>query len=197
LRRAWFPSLGAIPFFRIDPGCIERFPCIVWRERHGAVVFLTESNLKPSIPEEHMIKNGSVVSFEYTLSDDDGKVIESNKGETPVTYTQGKNQIIPGLELGFLGMALDEEKRIRVEPEDAYGPVDPGGFKEVSRSEIPEKALAVGTMLRARGPKGEDFSVRVHEIKPETVILDLNHPLAGKTLNFDVKVVDVQADESQ
>lgn len=144
-----------------------------------------------------MIKNGSVVSFEYTVSDDDGKLIESNKGEAPVIYTQGEHQIIPGLEHGFLGMAVHEEKRIRVKPQDAYGPVDPGGFREVLRSEIPEKAPTVGTTLRARGPRGEDFSVRVHEVKTETVILDLNHPLAGKTLNFDVKVVDIQADESQ
>jgi FKBP-type peptidyl-prolyl cis-trans isomerase SlyD len=89
-------------------------------------------------------------------------------------------------------MEVNEEKNIRVQPEEAYGPFDPKGFKEVSKAEIPAQGLKVGTMLHARGPKGEDFSVRVHEIKPETVILDLNHPLAGKTLNFDVKVLDIQ-----
>jgi FKBP-type peptidyl-prolyl cis-trans isomerase 2 len=144
-----------------------------------------------------MIINGSVVSFEYTLCDDSGVVIESNRGEEPVTYTQGEHQIIPGLENGFLGMKVNEEKRIRVQPEEAYGPVDPAAFKEVSRSEIPAQALKVGTMLRAHGSKGEDFSVRVHEIGPETVILDLNHPLAGKTLNFDVKVISVEVAEPE
>lgn len=142
-----------------------------------------------------MITNGSVVSFEYTLCDDSGNVIESNRGEEPVTYTQGEHQIIPGLENGFLGMEVNEEKRIRVEPEDAYGPVDPAAFKEVRKSEIPENALKVGSMLRAHGDRGEDFSVRVHEIRPETVILDLNHPLAGMVLNFDVKVVSVAPGE--
>lgn len=142
-----------------------------------------------------MIKNGSVVSFEYTLSDDSGNVIESNKGEAPITFTQGEHQIIPGLEKSFLGMETNEEKKIRVQAEEAYGPVDPEGFKEVAKNELPEEALAVGTVLQARDPSGEDFSVRVHEIKPATVVLDLNHPLAGKTLNFDVKILNIQPGE--
>lgn len=144
-----------------------------------------------------MIKTGSIVSFEYTLSDENGKFIESNKGEAPVTYTHGQHEIIPGLENGITGMEINEEKRICVQPEDAYGPVDPKGFKEVAKSEIPAHALEVGTMLHARGPRGEDFSVRVHEIRPETVILDLNHPLAGKVLNFDVKILNVEPGEAQ
>lgn len=144
-----------------------------------------------------MIKNGSVVSFEYTLLDENGKLIESNRGEDPVTYTHGQHQIIPGLENGLSGMDMNQEKNIRVQPEEAYGPVDPKGFKEVAKTEIPAQGLKVGTMLHARGPRGEDFSVRVHEIKEETVILDLNHPLAGKTLNFDVKVLNVQPGEAE
>jgi FKBP-type peptidyl-prolyl cis-trans isomerase SlyD len=139
-----------------------------------------------------MITKGSVVNFEYTLSDDDGKVIESNKGEEPVTYTHGERQIIPGLETGMLGMEVNEEKRICVQPEDAYGSLNPDGFKEVSKSEIPADSLRVGAMLHARGPEGEDFSVRVIEVKPETVVLDLNHPLAGLVLNFDVRVLSIQ-----
>ena len=144
-----------------------------------------------------MIKSGAVVSFEYILSDENGKLIESNKGEDPVTYTHGQHQIIPGLEKALSGMDMNQEKNIRVQPEEAYGPVDPKGFKEVAKTEIPAQGMKVGTMLHARGPKGEDFSVRVHEIKKETVILDLNHPLAGKTLNFDVKVLNVQPGEAE
>lgn len=139
-----------------------------------------------------MITKGSVVNFEYTLSDDDGKVIESNKGEEPITYTHGEHQIIPGLETGLLGMKVNEERRICVQPEDGYGPVNPEGFKEVARSEIPAESLQVGAMLHARGPEGEDFSVRIIDVKPETVVLDLNHPLAGLVLNFDVRVLSIQ-----
>jgi FKBP-type peptidyl-prolyl cis-trans isomerase SlyD len=144
-----------------------------------------------------MITNGSIVTFEYTLSDENGEVIESNKGEEPVSYTHGAQQIIPGLEKGFLGMEINQEKSIRVQPEEAYGPVDPESFKEVPKSEIPAGALETGTMLQARGPDGEEFSVRVHEITAETVVLDLNHPLAGKTLNFDVKVLSIDGQEPE
>ena len=142
-----------------------------------------------------MIKEGSVVSFEYTLSDDAGEVMESNKGEQPVTFTHGAHQIVPGLESAMLGMELNEERDIRVSPEDGYGPVNPEGFKEVSKESVPANALAVGTLLGARGPQGENFTVRVHEVKESTVVLDLNHPMAGKTLNFKIKVVGIDSVE--
>lgn len=139
-----------------------------------------------------MIKKGSVVSFEYTVSDDSGKVIESNKGKGPVTYTHGKREIIPRLEEGFAEMEVNEEKSIRVQPEEAYGPVDPKGFKEVPKSDVPPVGLKVGATLTARDPKGEDHVIRVREVKAETVILDFNHPLAGKTLDFNVKILGIQ-----
>jgi FKBP-type peptidyl-prolyl cis-trans isomerase SlyD len=143
-----------------------------------------------------MIKKGSVVSFEYTLSDDNGKIIESNKDKGPVTYTHGQRELIPGLEKGLSGMEINEEKSIRLQPEDAYGPVDPKGFKEVSKTDVPAAGLKVGAALRARGPEGEDVAIRVREVKTETVVLDFNHPLAGKTLDFNVKVVGIQPGKS-
>jgi FKBP-type peptidyl-prolyl cis-trans isomerase SlyD len=139
-----------------------------------------------------MIKSGSVVSFEYTVSEENGSIIESSKGEEAVTYVHGQHQIIPGLEKGLSSMQINEEKNIRVQPDDGYGPVDPEGFKEIPKSQIPVEGLKVGTTLRARGARGEDVSLRVHEIKNQTVVLDLNHPLAGKTLNFAVKVLNIQ-----
>ena len=89
-------------------------------------------------------------------------------------------------------MDMNEEKNIRVQPDDGYGPVDPEGFKEIPKNQIPAQGLKVGATLQARGASGEDVSLRVHEIKNQTVVLDLNHPLAGKTLNFAVKVLDIQ-----
>ena len=139
-----------------------------------------------------MIKSGSVVSFEYAVSDENGSIIESTKGEEPVTYVHGQHQIIPGLENGLSSMEMNEEKNIRVQPDDGYGPVDPEGFKEIPKNQIPAQGLKVGATLQARGASGEDVSLRVHEIKNQTVVLDLNHPLAGKTLNFAVKVLDIQ-----
>lgn len=77
------------------------------------------------------------------------------------------------------------------------GPVDPDGFQEVPRDNIPVEDLKVGTCIQVRGQQGEDLDLRVHEIKKETVVLDLNHPLAGKTLNFGVKVLDIQPGEAE
>ena len=139
-----------------------------------------------------MIKNGTLVRFEYTLSDENGNVLQSNKGKEPVTYTHGQNEVIPGLEKGLSGMEVNDEKSFCVEPEEGYGPVDPQAFKEVPKSDIPAAALTVGAALSARGREGENHVIHVREVKQETVILDFNHPLAGKTLNFDVKVLDIE-----
>jgi FKBP-type peptidyl-prolyl cis-trans isomerase SlyD len=156
----------------------------------------TVAQTKNEREEIKMIRDGSVVRFEYTLSGDNGEVIESNKGKDPVTYTHGQHEVIPGLEKGLSGMKVNEEKSIRVQPEEAYGPVDAKAFKEVPKTEIPAAALEVGTPLSARGSEGEDLIIRVREVKQKTVILDFNHPLAGKTLNFDVKVLAIQPGES-
>src|SRR5215510_14809483 len=75
--------------------------------------------------ETNVVKDGTVVSLEYTLSGEDGKTIESNKGKEPLKYPQGSHQIVPGLEKELAGMKMGEEKRVKVMPEEGYGPVDP------------------------------------------------------------------------
>jgi FKBP-type peptidyl-prolyl cis-trans isomerase SlyD len=144
-----------------------------------------------------MITNGSVVSFEYTVSDENGEVLQSNRGQEPVTYTHGQHEIIAGLEKGMAGMDINEEKTIRVRPKEAYGEVDPNGFKEVAKSDLPISDPQVGTPLNARGPKGEEALIHISEVKPDTVVLDFNHPLAGKTLNFDVKVLGIESKDGK
>jgi len=157
----------------------------------------TPAQTKNERKEIKMIRDGSVVRFEYTLSDDNGEIIQSNRGQDPVTYTHGQHEVIPGLEKGLSGMEVNEQKSIRLRPEEAYGPVDAKAFKEVPKTEIPAEALKVGTPLSARGPEGKDVIIQVHEVKQKTVILDFNHPLAGKTLNFDVKVLAIQPGQLQ
>lgn len=110
-------------------------------------------------------------------------------------YVHGKGQIIPGLEKELAGMAVGNEKKVTVKPEEAYGPVDPRAFQEIAKEKLPPEALKVGTMLMAKGPQGQGVPVRVHEIKENTVIMDFNHPLAGKTLSFDVKITDIKSAE--
>lgn len=144
---------------------------------------------------EARIREGSLVSFDYTLSDQDGKVLESNKGKEPMSYMHGKGQIIPGLEKELSGMKVGEQKKVQVKPEDGYGPVNPQAFQEVPKEKLPPEALKVGTVLMAQGPQGQGIPARVHEIKGATVIMDFNHPMAGKTLSFDVKITDIKASE--
>ena len=141
------------------------------------------------------IREGSQVALEYTLSDESGTVIESNKGKQPMSYIHGKSQIIPGLEKELSGMKVGEEKKIQVKPEDGYGPINPDAFQEVPKDKLPPEALKVGTMLMAQNSQGQGIPVRVHEIKDTTVVVDFNHPMAGKTLSFDVKVSEIKAPE--
>jgi FKBP-type peptidyl-prolyl cis-trans isomerase SlyD len=138
------------------------------------------------------IAAGAKVSLEYTLSDDAGTVLDSNKGRLPLTYVQGEHQIVPGLERALDGMHAGEEKKVVVAPVDGYGAVDPAAVTEVPKDLVPADARVVGTELVARSPQGATRLVRVKEVKDETVVIDLNHPLAGKTLHFDVKVVGVE-----
>ncbi|RMH08178.1 MAG: peptidylprolyl isomerase [Nitrospirae bacterium] len=138
------------------------------------------------------IAAGQDVSIEYTLKLDNDQVIDSNVGGEPLTYTHGAKQIIPGLEEALEGMAVGETKHVTIAPEDGYGPVNPNAFQEVPKELIPPEALQVGTQLQGRDASGRIVHPRIAEIKENTVVLDFNHPLAGKTLHFDVKVLDIQ-----
>jgi FKBP-type peptidyl-prolyl cis-trans isomerase SlyD len=139
-----------------------------------------------------VIQAGSEVTFDYTLTDESGAVIDSSKGKEPMHYIHGRGQIISGLEKELAGMAVGAVKKVTVKPDEGYGPIDPGRFHEVPKDKLPPDALKVGTMLMAQGPQGQGVPVRVHEIKEKTVIMDYNHPLAGKTLSFDIKITDIK-----
>jgi len=140
------------------------------------------------------VQNGSTVSLEYTLKDEGGQVLDSNKGSAPLVFVQGQQQIISGLERELVGMRAGEEKKVVVAAEDGgYGPVVPGAQQEVPKDAVPKEGQKVGTQLMARSGSGEARPVTVKEVKETTVVLDFNHPLAGKTLFFDVKVLGVES----
>ncbi|WHZ16044.1 MAG: FKBP-type peptidyl-prolyl cis-trans isomerase SlyD [Nitrospira sp.] len=137
------------------------------------------------------VSNGTQVTLEYTLKLDDHSVADSNVGGEPLKVTQGSHQLIPGLEKALEGMAVGEKKQVTVAPPDGYGVVDPKAFQEVDKNLIPPDSRAVGTQLQAKTSDGRTVYPRVSELKNDTIVLDFNHPLAGKTLHFDVKVLDV------
>ena len=143
------------------------------------------------------IQEGSFVSIEYTLTDESGAVIDTNVGKEPLTYIQGAGQIVKGLERELNGLKVGDQKKVSVKPADGYGPVDEKAFQEVPRDRIPAEAQKAGAMLMTKSPDGRSIAMRVREVKDKTVIVDLNHPLAGKTLSFDVKVKDIRAAEAR
>lgn len=137
------------------------------------------------------IENGKTVSLEYTVSVD-GQQVESNKGSAPLVYTHGAKQIVPGLEKELTGLDVGSSKSVTVPPEQAYGEVNDQAFVEVKKEQVPEEARQVGAQLMTKDPQGNTLHPVVSEVREESVVLDFNHPLAGKTLQFDVTVVSVE-----
>ncbi len=138
------------------------------------------------------VSTGKQVSIEYTLTLEDKTVVDTNVGADPLTFIQGSHNIIPGLESALDGMKIGDSKQVTVTPEDAYGTVNKDALSEIEKAHIPEDSHKIGAVLQGQNPDGRVIIARVVEIKEETIMLDYNHPLAGKTLNFDVKIMDVQ-----
>jgi FKBP-type peptidyl-prolyl cis-trans isomerase 2 len=138
-----------------------------------------------------MVEEGSQVGIEYTLTLEDGTQVDTNVGRDVLRFEQGSGQIIPGLDKELLGMAVGDSKHVTLQPEEGYGPMNQEAYAEVPVSELPEGAREVGTPLTTRDEKGRTRRLTVHKIEGETATLDFNHPLAGRTLVIDVKVLEV------
>ena len=135
----------------------------------------------------------SVVSLQYRLHLGDGEIIDSSEPGDPLVYLHGESQIVPGLERALEGLEAGAARQVVVEPADGYGEVDLAGVQRVPRKAFPEGFVPeVGAELMAQGPGGEPlpFVVKAVEksLEGEIVVVDFNHPLAGKTLHFDVTV---------
>lgn len=142
--------------------------------------------------KEQVIEEGKQVSIEYTLELDDGTVVDSNVGKDPLTYKQGSGQILPALEDALAGMHVGETTEVSLKPTEGYGEINPDAYQEVPAEKIPEDGRKKGTVLMARDAEGQPHMVRVHEVRDDTVVLNLNHPLAGEQLNFAVRILDIE-----
>jgi FKBP-type peptidyl-prolyl cis-trans isomerase SlyD len=135
---------------------------------------------------------GAVVSFNYTLTDDSGEVIDSSEGCAPLQYLHGFDNIIPGLESALEGVESGFKSVIVIEPADAYGDVDPEAIFEVEKDKFPEGTeIYPGMQFAGETPNG-DVPLTIVEVRDYSVIVDANHPLAGARLHFDVEVTDVR-----
>jgi len=146
------------------------------------------SNSKPSIVD------GVVVSFDYTLRLADGEIIDSSDEFGPQVILQGYEEVIPGLEEALYGMSVGDEKDVVVEPAAGFGERDDTAYEVVSLDLFPpDVELELGMELDLYDQESEqEFLAWVDEINDENVVLDLNHPLAGETLYFHVKVVGLR-----
>jgi FKBP-type peptidyl-prolyl cis-trans isomerase 2 len=138
-------------------------------------------------------KPGTTVSIHYTGTLDDGTTFDSSDGRDPLTFQMGEGQIIPGLESALSGMSVGEEKTVTIPSDQAYGPLNPQAVQQVPREAVPaDIPLDLGTQLQVQTPDGRALPVVVTEVTDEHVMLDANHPLAGKDLTFAVEVVGVE-----
>jgi FKBP-type peptidyl-prolyl cis-trans isomerase SlyD len=144
--------------------------------------------------ENNTVEHGSVVSLEYELLVDD-ELVESTADEGPIAFLQGYEEIIPGLEQAIYGMRVGQEKDVIVEPEDGYGEYDPDAFEEVPLDIFPDDMdLSLGMPVELYDEDtDETVDGYIAEIRTNHVLVDLNHPLAGETLHFHVKVVGVRS----
>ena len=138
-----------------------------------------------------MIENGKQVAIEYSVFLDDNTKVDSNVGKDPLIFLFGADQILPALEESLSGLEVGDSREVTLPPEKAYGAVNPDAYKEVESKLIPEDLRFEGALLVVSDEQFGEMLIRVDSLKGDQVVLDFNHPLAGKTLKFDVRVIDV------
>lgn len=140
-----------------------------------------------------LIASDTVVSFHYTLSDASGEVLDSSRGREPVAYLHGHGQLFPALERQLTGLADGAHATLVVPAAEGYGERRPELTVSVRRDQFPADAdLVVGSQVMAQGTK-EPMVFTIAGVEGDTVLLDGNHPLAGKDLHFEVEVIHVRA----
>ncbi len=136
---------------------------------------------------------GNRVRVHYTGRLDDGEVFDSSEGGTPLSFTIGNGQVIPGFENGVIGMSEGDTKTVHIPSADAYGDHRSDGVIQVPRAEFPPNMpLEVGTSVQGQQSSGQTVTFTIQAVSDESVTLDANHPLAGKDLTFDLTLVSIE-----
>ena len=161
----------------------------VWIAAMAAVLVVSGVCLDGQASEEKalQIADGLQVTMEYILTLPDKSVADSTAGQAPFSYMHGGHQIIPGLEKALAGLKAGDKKRVTIPAADAYGLYDKARIITVPKKNVPPEAK-VGTMLRSASGQ----PAKVLDVKGDSVVIDTNHPLAGKDLTFDVNILKVE-----
>lgn len=158
--------------------------------------WIKRGRLKDELDEQQglSVGDGLVVSLAYKLRLDDGEEVDSAAGDDPLVYLHGAQNIIPGLEQALTGLRVGDARSVTVSPGDAYGEMDPDAFELVPYDAFPgDLELEVGMGLRmVESGTGRQMEAFISELRDDGALLDLNHPLAGETLHFDVEVVSLR-----
>lgn len=138
------------------------------------------------------VKNGLFVSVDYTASLENGEQVDSSEGRAPLEFKVGEGRVIKGFEDAVLGMALNEKKTFTLAPEEAYGQRDESYTHEIPKTQIPAQVdPQVGQTLALRSPDGREIPARIAAVDDEKVTFDLNHPLAGESLTFEIQIKSI------
>lgn len=138
-----------------------------------------------------MIENGKVVSVHYVGKFTDGEVFDSSEGREPLQFQVGSGQLIPGFESAIIGKVVGDKVTANIAPEEGYGLVREDLIVSVPLDKMPGD-VEVGQALEAQGDNGQSAQVFVKEVNEDSVVIDGNHPLAGKDLVFEIEVVEIQ-----
>lgn len=145
--------------------------------------------------QELNVVEGCVVAIYYTLKNADGTVLDTNKGKDgkPLAFLHGAGNILPALEKELVGKAKNDFVAVELAPEDGYGEHNPEAIRDIPRSAFPtDREPEVDAMIQGQGPDGQPLMGRILEVGEEQVKVDLNHPLAGERLFFEVTVCGVR-----
>jgi len=138
------------------------------------------------------VKSGDKVKVHYHGKLTSGETFDSSAGREPLEFEVGSGMVIKGFDDGVTGMKVGDKKTINIKVEDAYGEINPDMLIEYPRSQFPEYIeMKEGTDLMMSSASGQQFQVKIAEIKDEVVVLDANHPLAGEELIFDIELVEI------
>ncbi len=137
------------------------------------------------------IKSGDTIAVDYTGKIENGEVFDTSEGKTPLTFTVGSGMLIKGFDHAVTGMKKGESKTVTIPPEEGYGPRHEDAVVEIPRAEFPDEIpLDIGLQLELQDPQGRPVPAWIMEITDETVKMDINHFLAGKTLVFDITIAE-------